>query len=216
MIRSEKTKRNSRTRSLMLMVMALIAVLTAQQTRADDDEASNQEYRVKAAFLYNFLKFVDWPKEKDANDNDPITIGVIGKDPFAKSFDPIKDKPVKNKKVVIKRFKSIAELKKLGETANPQINKQIEAAKKCQLLFICRSEKDALEDIFKAVKNQPILTVGDTDEFIKTGGIINFVTDEQKVRFEVSTAAANHAKLKIRSQLLRLAKRVIEKENEKE
>ncbi|MBN2138971.1 MAG: YfiR family protein [Sedimentisphaerales bacterium] len=198
-----KLKSNSTV--LLLAVIALICAAAAAHAEPD----SQQEYQIKAAFLYNFLKFVDWPEDEKADANNPIILAILGKDPFEKAFDPVKDKLVKGRKVVVKRLSSIAELKKLGETAKARIDKQIDAPKKCNLLFVCRSEKDALKDILKAVAHQPVLTVSDIDGFIETGGIINFVTDEQKVRFEVSTAAAKNAKLKVRSQLLRLAKKVI-------
>jgi len=173
------------------------------------DTEPSREYQIKAAFLYNFIKFVDWPKEAMPDGNEPITIGVIGKDPFGNAFEPVKDKDVREKKVVVKRFKSIADLKKLGESGKDELDRQIEAVKKCQLLFVCSSEKEHLKDIVNAVKHRPVLTVGDTEEFLQSGGIISFVMEDQKVRFEVNLTAAEHAKLKIRSQLLRLAKRVI-------
>jgi hypothetical protein len=178
-----------------------------------DEPGSIQEYQIKAAFLYNFLKFVDWPKEAMPDGNEPVTIGIIGKDPFGQAFEPVKDKDVRGKKVVVKRFKSIADLKKLGESGKDELDRQIEAVKKCHLLFVCSSEKEYLKDIVNAVKYRPVLTVGDTEEFLQSGGIISFVMEDQKVRFEVNLTAAEHAKLKIRSQLLRLAKRVIEEKD---
>lgn len=197
-----------------VLILVLLAGAIAPRSRAESE--LSQEYKVKAAFLYNFIKFVDWPNGKAADANQPITIGIIGKDPFGKAFEPVKDKPVKGKKVTIKRLKSITELKKLGEAGKDEIDKQIEAAKKCHLLFICASEKESLEDIIKAVRDRPVLTVADTAEFLKSGGIINFVMEEQKVRFEVNSVVAKRAKLQIRSQLLRLAKKVISQERDSE
>ena len=194
-----------------VLILVLLAGAIAPRSRAGSEPS--QEYKVKAAFLYNFLKFVDWPKEAMPDGNEPITIGIIGKDPFGQAFEPVKDKDAKDKKVVVKRFKSIADLKKLGESGKDELDRQIEAVKKCHLLFVCSSEKEYLKDIVNAVKNRPVLTVGDTEEFLQSGGIISFVMEDQKVRFEVNLTAAEHAKLKIRSQLLRLAKRVIEEKD---
>lgn len=190
-----------------VLILVLLAGAIAPRLRAGSEPS--QEYKVKAAFLYNFIKFVDWPKEEMGDANEPITIGIIGKDPFGNAFEPVKDKKVKERKVVIKRFKSIAELKELGERGKDELDKQSEAMKKCHLLFVCSSEKEYLKDIISAVRERPILTVADTTEFLQAGGIINFVMEEQKVRFEISAAAAERSKLKIRSQLLRLAKKVV-------
>ena len=191
----------------VVLVLTSLVGFIAGDVRADS--APSQEYKIKAAFLYNFIKFVDWPKEKIGDANEPITLGIIGKDPFGKAFEPVKDKKVKGKKVTVKRFKSVVELKRLGEKGKEELNKQTEATKKCHLLYVCSSEKESLKDIIKTVKDRPVLTVADTAGFLKAGGIINFVMDEQKVRFEISTVAAKRSKLKIRSQLLRLAKKVV-------
>jgi len=187
---------------LVFMVLALFAV---PQARAADS-TSVREYQVKAAFLYNFIMFVDWPNEKIGSNNEPIVIGIIGKDPFENAFDPVKDKQAKDRKVIIKRFKGLEELKKDQAT----FNQEIETIRKCHLLFICRSEEKVAKEIIDLVKNNNVLTVGDMPKFLEVaGGIINFVLEEQKVRFEINGTAAKEAKLQIRSQLLRLATRVI-------
>ena len=189
-----------------VLMLVLLGGAIAPRSRAGSEPS--QEYKVKAAFLYNFVKFVDWPKEKMGDPNDPITIGVIGKDPFGKAFEPVKDKKVKGRKVVVKQFKSITELKKLGESGKGELDKQIEGVKKCHLLFVCSSEKESIKEILDTLKDQSVLTVGDTNDFLESGGVINFVMEKQKVRFEISDSAAKRSKLKIRSQLLRLAKKV--------
>lgn len=192
--------------SFVVLVLSTLVGSIAGDVRAET--APSQEYKVKAAFLFNFLKFVDWPNGKAADPNQPITICIIGKDPFGKAFEPVKNKEVKGKRVVVKRFKSVVELKRLGESGKGELDKQIEAVKKCHLLFVCSSEKEVLKDIMDAVKDSPVLTVADTAEFLKSGGIINFVMEKQKVRFEINDGTAKRSKLKIRSQLLRLAKKV--------
>lgn len=121
----------------------------------------------------------------------------------------MKDKKVKGRNVLVKRFKNVAELKKLGKKGKGQLDKQIEAMRKCHLLFVCSSEKDGVKEIIAALKGHAVLTVGDCKGFLKSGGIINFVMEEQKVRFEINASAAKRSKLKIRSELLRLAKKVV-------
>jgi len=190
-----------------VMAAALSAGPIALQARADT--APSQEYRIKAAFLYNFLKFVDWPKQIEEDAKSPITIGIIGKDPFGKAFEPVKDKPVKNKKVVIRRFKGYRELKRLGETDKAELHRQVEAIRMCRVLFVCPSEKELLREIVKLVRVHPVLTVGHGRGFLESGGIINFVMEDKKVRFEINAAAAERSGLKIRAQLLRLARKVV-------
>jgi hypothetical protein len=190
-----------------VLALALLAALCVAEGR--DDNAAEREYQIKAAFIYNFIKFVDWPKEKIADSNEPVIIGIIGKDPFGDAFEPLQEK---EKKVLIQRFQGLAELEKSGEKKEDQPHPKQDAISKCHLLFVCPSESKRLADIVKAVKNSSILTVADTQGFLEVGGIINFVMEEKKIRFEISVTAAEKAGLKIRSQLLRLAKRVIKED----
>lgn len=196
----------------MILVLALLAGGLAPQARAHH----SPEYHVKAAFVYNFIRFVDWPKEKAADSNEAITIGVLGKDPFEDAFEPLKDKQAKGRKVVVKRFKGFEELKKSSQGDKSELQHQIKALRKCYLLFICSSEEKALGDIITSVKDHPVLTVGDMPGFLEAGGIVNFVMEEKKVRFEINITAARHAKLKISSKLLRLAKRVVKEKPPKD
>jgi len=189
-----------------ILMVIIFLVFATSQSRADSE--SVREYQLKAAFLYNFLMFTDWPEEKMSADDKPIIIGIMGKDPFENAFEPIKDKDAKNRKVIVKRFKGLEDLKKSGSDA---MNKEIEEIRKCHLLFICSSEKPVLKEIINLVSGYNILTVGDMQGFLESGGgVINFVVEEGKIRFEINAIAAAQAKLQIRSQLLRLARRVIE------
>jgi len=208
---------------LVLVTGALLGAVIAPQARADTPSgqeyqanaagSSSREYQVKAAFLYNFIKFVDWPKEKMGDANEPITLGIIGRDPFGKVFESVKNKKVKGRGFMIKRFKSIEALKISGGEYKAELSRQIESLRKCHLLFVCSSEKGVLKEIISIVRDHPVVTVGDMKGFLESGGIINFVMENQKVRFEISAAAAKRAKVQIRSQLLRLAKRVVKGKN---
>jgi hypothetical protein len=189
-----------------IFAVVLLVLLMEPQAWAADSTAS-REYQIKAAFLYNFLMFVDWPPGKMADGNEPIIIGIIGKDQFENAFEPVKNKLVNNKKVIVKRFKPFEELKKSDKAKYDQ---EIEAIRKCHLLYICRSEETLLKEILNLIEGQGVLTVTSMDKFIESGsGVINFVMEEDKVRFEINLTAAKQAKIKIRSQLLRLAKKVI-------
>jgi hypothetical protein len=192
---------------ILAIVIAPIAAKVASKIEADS--AANREYQIKAAFLYNFVKFVDWPAEETADVNQPIIIGILGTDPFGDAFEPVKDTHVKGRKVSVERFKSLGELKKDGEQAESELRSQINAIRKCHLLFICSSEKGHLGEIIESLKGMPVLTISELDDFAESGGIIELTMEEEKVRFEINLHVAEKADLKIRSQLLRLAKKVI-------
>lgn len=197
---------------MIILALALFVAPFVSKVRADS--TTSREYQVKAAFLYNFTMFIDWPKEKIADGNEPIVIGIIGNDPFDDAFEPVKNKKVKRKDVVIKRFKGLEELKKSGGKDGAQQHPQIEALEKCHVLFICSSEKKRLGEIIDLVQDHNVLTVSDIEDFLEAGGIINFVMEEKKVNFEINNISAEKAGLKISSKLLRLAKRVIKGKNE--
>lgn len=175
---------------LVILTLALSAVSAPLTVYADPQ--SVQEYDVKAAFLYNFAKFVEWPPTAFINPGDPLIIGVLGVDPFGNSLKGLEDKTVAGRKILIKRFTQVDELEK------------------CHLLFISSSEKKNLHQILPAVKGWNVLTVGEMKGFAEAGGMINFTLIEKRVRFEVNLDAAQNAGLKISSQLLKVAKIVKE------
>ncbi len=176
------------------MVMGCIA---ACSVRAESPELVETEYRVKAAFLYNYAKLVDWPTNAFATTSTPITIGVLGHDPFG----PVLDKTVDGKKIgdrgiAIKRFRSIGDIHD------------------CHVLFICQSEEGRLPVILAALEGRSILTVGESHRFVELGGMIQLIKQDAAVRFRVNLGAANRASLKISSKLLRVAERVIADDRE--
>ena len=166
---------------LILLLVALPALLGAQTA---------SEYDVKAAFLYNFTKFVDWPPDAFP-DPGSLKVCVLGENPFGASLQTIAGELVGNRKLTVMRTDSLA--RPAG----------------CQVLFISRSEREHVSQILAAVKDSPVLTVGDTKGFADEGVIINFVLEGSKVRFEVNTDSAERAGLKISSKLLQLAKRIV-------
>ena len=146
------------------------------------------EYQIKAAFLFNFAKFVEWPNEAEADSTVPITIGLIGQDPFGKNLDQlVAHKAIKGRKLVIKRFRRVSDLEY------------------CHILFISQSEKSRMANILARIRDFNILTVGEASWFAEQGGIINLVSRNNKVRFQINLEASYRAGLKISSRLLRLA-----------
>ncbi len=168
-------------RLLLALLLAVPAFLGAQAA---------SEYDVKAAFLYNFTKFVDWPPSAFPDPNS-LRICVLGEDPFGKSLRSIAGEQVGGHKLIVTQTDAIS--RPAG----------------CQVLFISRSERERLPQVLAAIKDAPVLTVGDTNGFADHGVIINFVLEGSKVRFEVNTDSADRAGLKISSKLLQLAKRIV-------
>lgn len=193
-----------------------VLVLSLLSLPAMADSAPSREYQIKAAFLYNFVRFVDWPKDKREDANEPIRIGIIGKNPFKNAFEPIRDKKLKGRKVIIETFKTLAKVKQSENNDKTPQHPEIEKIRKCHLLFICDSEKKYLADIIELVRRHGILTVGQVPGFLEAGGIINFQEKKKKIRFEINLKAARKSKLKIRAKLLRLATRVIGNSPEKQ
>jgi hypothetical protein len=214
-------------RALIPLAMAIfLLAMTLSETVRADSEAS-PEYRLKAAFLYNFMMFVDGGRfdrtsdpETPSEPNEPIQIGIIGKTPFGNAFEPLRDRKFRNRPVTIKAFKGLAEMAD-ADGRLPQQHPQLDALRQCHMLFICSSEQSHLETLLNPIKTLDILTVADGPGFLEAGGMVNFLIENKKVRFEVNTAATGRAKLQIRAKLLRLAKRVIthdafEKQDDKE
>ncbi|MBN1361186.1 MAG: YfiR family protein [Sedimentisphaerales bacterium] len=190
-----------------LVVWAAWMVVLAATPPAWAQSRANAEYTVKMVFMYNFLKFMDWPKEKVADSNEPLIIGVIGENVFGDAFKAIEQKTVDNRKVIVKRFKGIDELEKAGEKEPSQPHPQRETIRASHLLFLCPSEKEHVKEILRYVEESHTLTVADTEGFLEQGGIINLLLEDDKVGFEINLTAAKRAGIQIRSKLLRLAKR---------
>ena len=145
------------------------------------------EYEVKAAYLYNFGKFIKWPPAA-ASVDPSFAICVFGPDPFGTSLDGLTaGESLDGKRLAVRRITSTDE------------------AQKCRILFISRSEQGRASSILNAVKRLPILTVSDMPNFLENGGVISFVMQGDRVRFEVSLPAAERAGLSLSSELLKVA-----------
>ncbi len=151
-------------------------------------ETSVLEYKVKAAYLYNFVKYVDWPPVSFAETNTPIIIGLYGEDKFGDALQKaVEGKTISERRIIIQ-----------------PIGKDDDAGK-CHILFISVSDKKRLGEFLNKIKALPVLTVGETDQFLEQGGVIKFVKKEGKIRLEVNLDAARQAKLQINSRLLSVA-----------
>jgi hypothetical protein len=204
---------------ILVVLMLLAAVVTSTAIAADSVEKRGR--KIKAAFLYNFINFVEWPKEKMSDSDEPVIIGVVGMAEATKVFKAIAKKEIKGKKIVVKQFVNFcgsANKAKESKTKD-KWNLDIESLKKCHIVFIseCKSiSKDDTKAIIDALKGTSVLTVGEKAGFLENGGIVNFLTEDKKIRFEVNLYSAKQNKVKIRSKLLKLAKRVIKEEKAKD
>lgn len=180
-------------RRLAILIVALSGSLGwAPATFAQAPESVSSEYLIKAGFIFNFAKFVEWPSNAFAQPDSPIVIGILGTDPFGTIIDKIvQDKKIGMRGFVVKRLKWGPDLKELKE---------------CKILFVSASEKAHMDELVQIVKGLPILTVGETPGFAERGGVIRFVLEDNRIRFEVNVLAAQQADLTISSRLLTLAR----------
>jgi hypothetical protein len=150
--------------------------------------APGRECEIKAAFLYNFTKFIDWPAQTFANADAPIVIGVLGDSPCVQALERlVQDRKVNGRTIVVRRIASAAE------------------AKVTQLLFVGSAQEAQFAGLEPAIESLPVLTVGESPGFATLGGAIDFVPQGDKIRFEINIDAAEHAGLKISAQLQKLA-----------
>ncbi len=151
------------------------------------------EYEVKAAYIYNFAKFVRWPKNAFPDGSETIHVCVLGDDPFGPSLATIEGKTAADRKIGVRRIASL------------------QNCRGCEIIFISGSEAERIGQIMKTINGLPVLTVGDTEGFAEQGVMINFYMEKKTVRFEVNPKAAARAGLRFSSNLLRIARIVEER-----
>jgi hypothetical protein len=181
--------------AILIAVFSMTLNWTASAGVQAGDASDSSEYLVKAGFIYNFAKFVEWPSTAFAEPDSPIVIGVLGTDPFGDIINHVVEgKKIGARGFVIRRFKWSKELKESKDF------------KECRILFVSSSEKLRFEEIVEAVKGLPILTVGEAPGFAERGGMIRLMLEDNRVRFEVNVDAAHDGNLNISSRLLTLAR----------
>jgi len=148
--------------------------------------ATPTEYQLKAAFLFNFAQFVEWPASAFRTAQSPLIIGVLGDDPFGPYLDElVNGEKVGERPLVPRRFKRVEDI---GE---------------CHILFISRSESSNLERILGRLRERSVLTVSDIEGFSRQGGMVRFVTENGKIRLRINVEAAKSCNLTISSKILR-------------
>ena len=175
---------------IVILFLTVGCTVTPGLSLAQTGNAS--EYEVKAAFLFHFAQFVEWPPGVFKDASSPVTYCTLGEDPFQGALDQSL-----NGKIVGGRPARIRHLKGSRDFHE------------CQVLFIGATEKKEVSATLAALKGEPILTVADADHFVNEGGVIGFCLEEKKIRFEINLNAATEARLKISAKLLSLAKTVV-------
>jgi hypothetical protein len=177
---------------ILIAVLGMTLNCTSTACAQAGDASDSSEYLIKAGFIYNFAKFVEWPSAAFPQPDSPIVIGILGTDPFGGVLDHlVEDKKIGQRGFVVRRYKWGKDLKDL---------------KDCKILFVSVSEKAHTDEIVQLVKGLPVLTIGETPGFAERGGVIRFTLEDNRVRFEVNVEAAHRADLNISSRLLTLAK----------
>lgn len=169
--------------SLIILVTCAISALSAHAAPREFDE-----YEVKAVFLGNFLKFVDWPKnERDIRN---YSICIYGSDPFGPHTRLIGDMKVRGKAVKVRNVRALR------------------ALNECSVLFVSSSEGRRVNSILEEVSGLDILTVGDTEGYAEQGIMVNFYIEAKKVKFEINLTSIKRSRINVSSQLLKLGRMV--------
>lgn len=184
-IRTFAGKSNSGATPAKICVLTFLAFLFGLSAHA---QSASAEYKLKAVFLFNFVRFVEWPSNAFPTENSPVIIGVLGADPFGQTLDQtVKGEVANGHPIEVRRYKSVNEIKQ------------------CHVLFISASESARLDSILAALQGRNILTVGDVEGFADLGGMVRFRKENNKLRFHINVEAAKAADLVISAKLLQLA-----------
>jgi hypothetical protein len=173
--------------SILLWICCLVQTAGTFPAAADDHSA--REYEVKAAFIFKFAQFMEWPAGAFTSDTDAIIVATVGDDPFQGSLDRVMaGKTIGSRPMAVVHFSSVDQIQR------------------CHVLFISAANADELPAILSKVAKSPVVTIGEQDDFCASGGVIQFLIEDAKIHFEVNTAAADQSGVKISSRLLKLAK----------
>jgi hypothetical protein len=172
-------------------LVAILVVATGLVRPSASSVDGLTEYEVKAAFLFNFTRFVEWPGSAFANDRAPIVIGLFHSDPFGAALRRVVEgQTVRGRAVEVRVVKSYDEVRT------------------CHLVFVSAAEERRIPDLLRSGAVSRVLVVGESSGFAQAGGMMNFVMDGSRVRFEVNLRAAERAGLKLSSRLLSMARLV--------
>jgi hypothetical protein len=172
----------------MLVAVAVLCATLLGGTQQAWAATSVKEAQIKAAFLYNFTKFVEWPEASFAAPGDAFVVGLFGDSVLQQALEAtVKDRRVNGRSIIVKRVVTPAE------------------ARAVHLLFVEAGEEASFGDVWQKIADSNVLVVGESPQFLASGGCIRLILDEQRLRFEINASAAERARLRISSQLQKLA-----------
>jgi len=176
-------------RRRLVLLLAVGVALLAGVPAARAESGAPRDYQVKAAFLINFPRYVNWPASTFAESNSPVTVAIFGDDNMAGEFANMIEggRMVDGHPLQLKRISKVEEIPG------------------CQILYVADSERSRMPDILERIKGAGILTVGESEDFLEQGGIIQLVNRDRKIRIQVNLNAASQAQLRISSRLLVVA-----------
>ena len=190
-VQAGKTLPRAMRRVSLLLTISSCVLLAGLCWRAQAQEPKPNEFQVKAAYLYNFGRFVEWPDQNMLDKSEGFEICVLGADPFGPTLDAtLARETIAGKSVMAKRI------------SKPQ---EIDS---CRIVFISSSEQGHLKEVLTALDKTSVLTVSDIPRFSERGGMIGFILDGDRVRFDVNLASAQDARLTLSSELLKVATNV--------
>lgn len=175
-------------RRIELALLALCLALGTPQRALGDQPSAAPEYEIKAAFVYNLTKFVEWPAEPPTSDGNPIVLGVLGPNPFGDALErAVAGKTIAGRRIDVRYFSR-------GERIT-----------KVHLLFVTEAAKDDLRALPPQVTQAPVLLVSDMPGFLQRGGMVMLFTDQNRIKFSVNLDTTQRARLALSAKLLQLA-----------
>lgn len=172
--------------------IALALLAACSQSWLSAQHEAGVEYKFKAAYLYNFLQFIEWPDSAFATKSSPVIIGIFSQDPLARELGQIAEgESINGRKIIVENYRSTHNIRE------------------CNVIFIPLSQEGQIGTILSELDNKSILTVSEVDGFAQNGGAINFYVQDNKLRFEINPDVLRKLNLKASSRLLRLA-RIVE------
>ena len=177
-----------RSTSGSLLSLCLVALVLLQGSQHVLAQAPSREYQLKAVFLFNFTQFVNWPDNAFENTQSPLVIGVIGENPFGSYLaQTVSGEKINGHPLAVQNYKNEEEIKS------------------CHILFVNVAETKKQEQVLEEVQGKNILTVSDQPDFLKEGGMIRFVMNNNKIKLQINMEACKESKMVLSSKLLRLA-----------
>lgn len=174
-------------KSKVFVILVFLFVFITTLTLHAEPSLSDAAHKVKAEHIYNLARFVEWPEDAFKGPNDPVVIAMLGREPLVDYLLQIaQEAKIHGREVTVRRFKTVDDLEL------------------CHVLYLDESRRRSLPDILYIIEDWPVLTVSDMKDFSKGGGIIYLKDQGEEISFEINTAAAEKAQIKISSKLLKL------------